>query len=76
MRGLKNLKIVEDATEVLPGLGYKPELLSIFLARGNSLGTSGSQTLSAILRDGAVDNGAAIDTLPGIEDEKEIREPL
>ena len=46
------------------------------LARGNGLGFTGSQTLSAIIRDGAVDNGAAIDAFPCIKHEKEIREPL
>ncbi len=46
------------------------------LARGNGLGFLDRQALSAILGNGAVDNGAAVETFPGIEDEKEIREPL
>jgi hypothetical protein len=49
---------------------------STLLAHGNGLGLSGSQTLSAIVGNGAVDDGAAINAFPGIEDEKEIREPL
>jgi hypothetical protein len=49
---------------------------SILLARGNSLGFSGQPTLSAIVGNRAVDNSAAIDAFPCVEDEKEIREPL
>jgi hypothetical protein len=46
------------------------------LVRGNSLGISRGQTLSAVIRDGAVDNGTAIDAFPCVKHEKEIREPL
>jgi len=46
------------------------------LARGNRLGFSGSQTLSAIRGDGAVDKGTTIDAFPGIKYEQEIREPF
>jgi hypothetical protein len=46
------------------------------LARGNGLGFTGSQTLSAIIRNGAVDDGAAIDAFPCVKHEKEIREPF
>jgi len=44
----------------------------IFLTRSNGLGFVRSQALSAIIGNRAVDNGAAVDTFPGIEDEKEI----
>ena len=46
------------------------------LASGNGLGLLGFQALSTILGNGAVDNGAAVETFPGKKDEKEIREPL
>lgn len=46
------------------------------LARGNGLRFSDRQTLSAIRRNSPVDNGATVDALPGIEHDKEIREPL
>jgi len=46
------------------------------LARTNGLRLAGSQTLSAIIGNGAVDNGAAVDAFPCIEHEKEVREPL
>jgi hypothetical protein len=36
----------------------------------------GRQAFSSIHRNGFVDNGAAVNALPGIEDEKKIREPL
>ncbi len=55
-------------------MGGRP--VRIFLARGHGLGTPGSQTLATIIRNGAVDNGAAIDAFPCIEDEEEVREPL
>lgn len=51
-------------------------MVGMSLARGDGVGFAGRQTLSAILGDGAVDNGAAVEALPGIKDEKEIREPL
>ncbi len=38
----------------------------------DSLGFAGSQALSTVVRDGAVDDGAAIDTFPCIEHEKKI----
>lgn len=58
------------------GLDLEPEMMTIILSRGHGLGLSGSQTLSAIVGNGAVDNGAAIEAFPSIEHEKEIREPL
>jgi hypothetical protein len=51
-------------------------VVRIFLAYGHGLGSSGSQALSAIVGNRAVYNGAAIEAFPGIEHEKEIREPL
>ena len=48
----------------------------IKLTRGSGLRFSGSQTPSAIIGNGAVDNGAAVDTFPCIKHEKEIRESL
>lgn len=50
----------------------EPEMVSIFLACGNGLGFSGSQTLSAIIGNGAVDNGAAIDAFPCVEHQEEV----
>lgn len=41
-----------------------------------SLGALGSQTLSAIIGNRAVNDGAAIDAFPSIKHEKEIRKPL
>jgi len=58
------------------GSGSEPAVVKIVLARGDGLGLSGRQTLSAIIGNGAVDHGAAIHAFPCIEDEKEIREPL
>ncbi len=46
------------------------------LARTDGLRLAGSQTLSAIVRNGAVDNGTAIDAFPCIKHKKEVREPL
>ena len=46
------------------------------LASGNGLGFSDCQTRSAIGGNGTVDNGTTIDTLPGIEYDEKIREPL
>ena len=46
------------------------------LAGDDSLGFTGRQTLSAIIGNGAVDDGAAIDAFPCIKHEEEIREPL
>jgi hypothetical protein len=37
---------------------------------------AGSQALSTVVRNGAVNDGTAIDTFPCIEHEKEIREPF
>lgn len=42
----------------------------------DGLSFAGRETLSAVVRDGAVDNSAAVDTFPCIEHEKEIREPF
>jgi hypothetical protein len=70
------LVISRDRLRILLGLDYKPELLSIFLPRRNGLGALGSQTLSAIIGDSAINNGAAVQAFPGIEHEKEIRESL
>ena len=50
--------------------------VKIFLAHGNGLRSLGRQTLSTIIGNGAIDNGAAIEAFPCVEDEKEIREPL
>lgn len=47
-----------------------------FLPRSNSLGLSGSQTPSAVVGNGTVDHGPAVDAFPRIEHQKEIREPL
>ena len=47
-----------------------------FLLRGNGLGLSGRQTLSTIVGNSAVDDRPAVDAFPGIEHEKEIREPI
>ena len=46
------------------------------LARGNGLRFSCRQTLSPIVGNRTIDDGAAVNALPGIENEKEIREPL
>lgn len=46
------------------------------LARTDGLGFAGSQTLPAIIGNGTVDNGAAVDAFPCIKHEKEVREPL
>ena len=46
------------------------------LARGNGLWLSCCQTLSPIVGDRTIDDGATINTFPGVENEKEIREPL
>jgi len=53
-----------------------PDLISTELARGSGLGFSGRQAPSAIIGNGAVDNGAAVNTFPCIKHEKEIREPF
>ena len=58
------------------GSESEPTVGQIFLACGSGLGFLGLQALSAILGNGAVDNGPAVETFPGIKDEKEIREPL
>lgn len=46
------------------------------LASGNRLGVPCCQTLSAIAGDRPIDDRAAVDTLPRVENEKEIREPF
>ncbi len=76
---LSRLRIREigaETTSISPGFDFMPEMVSIFLARGHGLGFSGSQTLSPIVGNRAVDNGPAIDAFPCVEDEKEIREPF
>ncbi len=57
------------------GSEVEPEGL-IVLACPDSLRLAGSQTLSAIIGNGSVNNSAAIDAFPCIEYEKEVREPL
>jgi hypothetical protein len=42
----------------------------------DGLSLAGSQALSAVVRDSAVNNGTAIDAFPCIEHEKEIGEPF
>lgn len=49
---------------------------TIGLPSGNGLRLPRCQALSAIVGDGAINDRAAIDTLPCVENEKEIREPL
>lgn len=65
-----------DPTAVPPGSDSEPEVGAILLMRGNGPGFSGSQTRAAIIGNRAIDNRAAIDAFPCIEDEKEIREPF
>jgi len=50
--------------------------MRVFLARSNGLGFSGRKTLSAIIGNGAVNDGTAIHAFPGIEHEKEIGKPF
>ncbi|MBK9306537.1 MAG: hypothetical protein IPM58_05475 [Nitrospira sp.] len=57
-------------------LGLVSAVCGTSLPHSSGLGASGSQTLSAIIRNGAVDNGATIDAFPSIKYEKEIRKPL
>lgn len=66
----------ESTTAIPAGSEFEPAVVRIPLTRGNGLGLLGFQAFSAILGNGAVDNGPAVETLPGIEYEKEIREPL
>jgi hypothetical protein len=54
---------------------FEPEW-SMELARADGLRLAGCQTLSAIIGNGAVNNGAAVDAFPCIKHEKEVREPL
>ena len=54
---------------------FEPEW-SRELARANGLRLAGRQTLSAIIGNGAVNNGTAVDAFPCIKHEKEVREPL
>jgi hypothetical protein len=46
------------------------------LTSRDGLRFAGSQALSAVVGDGAVNNGTAVDAFPCIEYEKEIREPF
>lgn len=48
----------------------------IYSTRGNGLGFSGGQALSAIIGNGSVDDGTAIHAFPCIKHEKEIRKPF
>jgi hypothetical protein len=50
--------------------------LPIRSASGNGVLLSRCQALSAVLRNGAIDNGATVNAFPGIKDEEKIREPL
>jgi len=65
-----------DVTTVPPGSEFEPGMDRSFLAGGDGLRLSSSETLSPVVRDGAVDHGAAIEAFPCIEHQKEIREPL
>lgn len=42
----------------------------------NCLGISCGQALSPIIGDSPINDGTAIDALPGVENEEEIRKPL
>jgi hypothetical protein len=44
--------------------------------RFSFFGFFGCETVSPIIGDRSIDDRSAIDTFPGIEDQKEIREPL
>ena len=46
------------------------------LVGSDGLGLSGNQTVSPVVGDGAVNNGAAVETFPCIEHEKEIRKSV
>lgn len=46
------------------------------LPSGDGLGLARGEALSTIVGDGAIDDGAAVDAFPGVENEEEIREPL
>ena len=46
------------------------------LASGNGLGLPGCQALSPVVGDGAINDRAAVDALPRVKNEKEIREPF
>ena len=58
------------------GSETEPNSVGIVLTRGDGLRVSGRQAFAAIVGNGAVDNGAAIDAFPCVKHEKEIREPL
>lgn len=75
-RGPQCTSQVEMAQPPSPWQAFWPTVVRTSLPSCNSLGISSSQTLSAIIGNGAVDDGAAIDTFPGIEHEKEIRKPF
>lgn len=64
------------ATVVPPSEACEYEMVLITLPYVNGLGLSGSQTLSAVIGNRAVDDGPAVDAFPGIKHEKEVREPF
>lgn len=65
----------QDVSSSLPAGSLAPQR-SLSLASHNSLNLSRQQTLSAVGGNGAVDHGTEIEAFPGVEDDKEIREPL
>ena len=44
--------------------------------RLHRLGIPGGQAFAPVVGNRAIDDGAAVDALPGVEDQKEIGEPL
>jgi len=64
--------MVVDPPAVPLGSNSESEKISAFLARSNGLGFLDSQTVSSIIGNRAINNGAAIDAFPCVEDEKEI----
>lgn len=61
------------APRLLRARDHEPEWVSsAYLVHGNGLGLSGSQTLSAISGNGAVNDGAAIEAFPCKKHEKKI----
>jgi hypothetical protein len=61
-----------NATVIPPSEPCEYEMVLITLPYADGLSISGSQTLPAVIGNGAVDDGAAIDAFPGVEHEKEI----
>jgi hypothetical protein len=64
--------MVVDLPAVPLGSNSESEKVSAFLTHSNGLGFSDGQTVSAIIGNRAINNGAAIDAFPCVEDEKEI----